>query len=163
MDENASPLTIHPATPLPMHPSKPWRSVRLQRFPISFRVDQRVAGVLTILIGVASLALVVNVSRGEYPVPLWDVVKTIVGLPTTSDYAFVVNTLRLPRALIALLVGMGLATAGTILQGLTRNPLVAPGIIGINSGASLVAVAFIVLWPGLPVGWLPLADRKSVV
>ena len=157
MDENASPLTIHPATPLPMHPSKPWRSVRLQRFPISFRVDQRVTGVLAILIGVASVALVVNVSRGEYPVPLWAVVKTIFGLPTTSDYAFVVNTLRLPRALIALLVGMGLATAGTILQGLTRNPLAAPGIIGINSGASLVAVAFIVLWPGLPVGWLPLA------
>ncbi|MEM6593083.1 MAG: iron ABC transporter permease, partial [Cyanobacteria bacterium P01_C01_bin.73] len=64
---------------------------------------------------------------------------------------------RLPRALVALLVGMGLATAGTILQGLTRNPLAAPGIIGINSGASLVAVAFIVLLPNAPISWLPVA------
>jgi iron complex transport system permease protein len=105
----------------------------------------------------ALFSLVFNVSQGEYPVPLLEVVKTILGLPANPDYAFVINTLRLPRALVALLVGMGLATAGTILQGLTRNPLAAPGIIGINSGASLVAVGFIVLLPGVSVAWLPVA------
>jgi iron complex transport system permease protein len=109
------------------------------------------------LILVALLALVFNVSQGEYAVPPLEVVKTILGFPASSDYAFVVNTLRLPRALVALLVGMGLATAGTILQGLTRNPLAAPEIIGINSGASLVAVAVIVLFPQVATGWLPLA------
>lgn len=138
-----------------MQPSKPWLSIRLQRFPISFRVDRRVPSVLAILALLGLCSLVFNVSQGEYPVPMLEVVKTILGLPGNSDYAFVVNTLRLPRALVALLVGMGLATAGTILQGLTRNPLAAPGIIGINSGASLVAVAVIVLWPGMPVGLLP--------
>jgi iron complex transport system permease protein len=103
------------------------------------------------------LSLVANVSQGDYPVPPLEVVKTILGFPSNPDYAFVVNTLRLPRALVALLVGMGLAAAGAISQGITRNPLAAPEIIGINSGASLVAVSFIVLLPGLPVGWLPIA------
>ncbi|MGP1387543.1 MAG: FecCD family ABC transporter permease [Thainema sp.] len=103
------------------------------------------------------LSFIFNVSQGEYPVPPLEVVKTILGLPANPDYEFVINTLRLPRALVALLVGMGLATAGTILQGLTRNPLAAPEIIGINSGASLVAVVLIVLLPQVPVGWLPVA------
>ncbi|MBD2232797.1 FecCD family ABC transporter permease [Phormidium tenue] len=140
-----------------MHPSKPWLSIRPRRFPVSVRVDRRVPGVLGMLILVALLALVFNVSQGDYAVPPLEVVKTILGFPASSDYAFVVNTLRLPRALVALLVGMGLATAGTILQGLTRNPLAAPEIIGINSGASLVAVAVIVLFPQVATGWLPIA------
>jgi iron complex transport system permease protein len=89
--------------------------------------------------------------------PPWAVVKTLLGFADSPDHIFVVNTLRLPRALAAMLVGMGLAVAGTILQGLTRNPLAAPGIIGINSGASLVAVALIVLFPNVSVGWLPVA------
>jgi len=113
--------------------------------------------VLAALALLALFSLVFNVSQGEYPVPPLEVVKTILGLPANPDYAFVINTLRLPRALVALLVGMGLATAGTILQGLTRNPLAAPEIIGINAGASLVAVAFIVLLPGVSVAWLPVA------
>jgi len=140
-----------------MHSSKPWLSVRLRRFPLSFRVDRRVPVVLAALALLALFSLVFNVSQGEYPVPPLEVVKTILGLPANPDYAFVINTLRLPRALVALLVGMGLATAGTILQGLTRNPLAAPEIIGINAGASLVAVAFIVLLPGVSVAWLPAA------
>jgi len=113
--------------------------------------------VLAALALLALFSLVFNVSQGEYPVPPLEVVKTILGLPANPDYAFVINTLRLPRALVALLVGMGLATAGTILQGLTRNPLAAPEIIGINAGTSLVAVAFIVLLPGVSVAWLPVA------
>ncbi|MEM8641044.1 MAG: iron ABC transporter permease [Cyanobacteria bacterium P01_G01_bin.54] len=135
--------------------TKPWISIHLRRAPIAFRVDRRVPLVLLILAGLALASLVINVSQGEYPVPPLDVVKTILGLPANPDYAFVINTLRLPRALVALLVGMGLAIAGTISQGLTRNPLAAPSIIGVNSGASLAAVVFLVLLPDLPIGWLP--------
>jgi iron complex transport system permease protein len=140
-----------------MTPIKPWLSLRPQQFPISLRVDRRVPLVLAVLTAIALLSLIFNVSQGEYPVPPWEVIKTILGFPASPEYAFVVNTLRLPRALVALLVGMGLATAGTILQGLTRNPLAAPEIIGINAGASLVAVALIVLFPQVAVGWLPIA------
>lgn len=140
-----------------MHPSKPWLSIRPRQFHLSFRVDRRVPGMLAVLAAIALLSLITNISQGDYPVPPLEVVKTLLGLSVNPDYAFVINTLRLPRALIALLVGMGLAVAGTILQGITRNPLAAPEIIGINSGASLVAVAMIVVFPGVPVGWLPAA------
>jgi iron complex transport system permease protein len=140
-----------------MSTTKPWLSLRPRQFPVSFRVDRRVPLVLASLVAIALLSLIFNVSQGEYPVPPLEVVKTILGFPASPDYAFVVNTLRLPRALVALLVGMGLATAGAILQGITRNPLAAPEIIGINSGASLVAVALIVLFPQVTVGWLPIA------
>ncbi|MBD0269446.1 MAG: iron ABC transporter permease [Cyanobacteria bacterium Co-bin8] len=140
-----------------MPPSKPWLSIRPHHLPISFRVDRRVPAVLTALGLVALASLVLNVSQGEYPVPPLEVVKTLLGIPANPDYAFVVQTLRLPRALVALLVGMGLAVAGAILQGITRNPLAAPEIIGINSGASLVAVAIIVLLPGISMVWLPIA------
>ncbi|HEY9737860.1 MAG TPA: iron ABC transporter permease [Trichocoleus sp.] len=137
--------------------TKPWHSIRPRRFPISFRVDRRMPAVLTALVLVALGALVLNLSQGEYPIPPLEVIKTLLGVPANADYTFVIHTLRLPRALVALLVGVGLAVAGAILQGITRNPLAAPEIIGINSGANLIAVAIIVLLPGISTMWLPIA------
>jgi len=58
---------------------------------------------------------------------------------------------------VALLVGIALGVAGTITQGILRNPLAAPGIIGINAGAALAAVALIVIFPNISVSFLPLA------
>ncbi len=66
--------------------------------------------------------------------------------------------IRLPRIALAVVVGAGLATAGAVLQGLFRNPLADPGLIGVSSGAALAAAAAIVL--GVPAGaslGLPLA------
>ncbi|WP_439343613.1 FecCD family ABC transporter permease [Vacuolonema iberomarrocanum] len=103
-------------------------------------------------------AMVWSVSQGEYPVPPQDVIRTILGVPTDNpDYVFVVNTLRLPRTLVAWEVGMALAIAGTLTQGITRNPLAAPGIIGVNAGAALAAVSLIVVFPAVPIAVLPLA------
>ncbi|NCJ08431.1 iron chelate uptake ABC transporter family permease subunit [Synechococcales cyanobacterium C] len=135
----------------------PWLTLRLRQLPLSLRIDRRTPAVVLGLTILAGVALIVNVSQGEYRVPPLEVVKTILGLSADPDYTFVVNTLRLPRALVALLVGMGLAVAGAIMQGLTRNPLAAPEIVGINSGASLVAVALIVLVPTAPIFSLPVA------
>ncbi len=59
--------------------------------------------------------------------------------------ASVVLAIRLPRTLLGLLIGAGLATSGVLMQGLFRNPLADPGLIGISSGAALAAVAVIVL------------------
>ncbi|MEW2396900.1 iron ABC transporter permease [Streptomyces sp. NPDC046862] len=62
-----------------------------------------------------------------------------------SDAADVVRSLRLPRTLIGLMVGAGLALAGAALQGITRNPIADPGILGISQGASVgvvLAIAF---------------------
>lgn len=138
--------------------TKSWLTVRSKFPPLSFRLHHRVPLVMLSLSLMTLIVLIVSVAYGEYPVPPLDVVKTILGLPTANpDFAFIVTTLRLPRALIGVLVGMGLAVAGAILQGLTRNPLAAPEIIGVNAGASLVAVALIVLLPSVPIALLPVA------
>ncbi len=131
---------------------------RSKRFPISFRLQKRVPIVLLLLVIITLATMVISTSIGEYPTPPLAVIKTVLGIDTGNpEYAFVITTLRLPRTLTAALVGMALATSGTIMQGITRNPLAAPGIIGINAGAGLAAVTLIVLFPNLPAGSLPIA------
>lgn len=133
-----------------------WLVIRYQA--ISFRIDRRVPVILLCLAVAIVMAMVMNVGRGEYPISPLDIVKTILGLDTGNpDHPFVVQNLRLPRTLVAFMVGMALAISGTIFQGLTRNPLADPGIIGINAGASLAAVIVIVLLPSAPIYTLPLS------
>uniref|UniRef100_UPI002812233E iron chelate uptake ABC transporter family permease subunit n=1 Tax=Streptomyces sp. TaxID=1931 RepID=UPI002812233E len=60
-----------------------------------------------------------------------------------GDDAEVVRQLRLPRTLIGLMVGTALALAGTALQGITRNPIADPGILGISQGSSVAVVCAI--------------------
>lgn len=102
------------------------------------------------------LGLVLSLGLGEYRIAPPDVVRTLLGVDTGSpNHAFIVKVLRLPRALVALAVGAALAVSGAVLQGLTRNPLAAPSILGITQGASLAAVTVIVMLPDLPVRFLP--------
>ncbi|WP_081744997.1 FecCD family ABC transporter permease [Arthrobacter sp. H14] len=91
-----------------------------------------------LLIGVSLLALTV----GRYQVPLWNVLQILSAEVVPVDTAFketeqsVVLLIRLPRILLALLVGGGLAIGGAALQAIFRNPLVSPEIIGVSAGAS---------------------------
>lgn len=137
---------------------KSWLVIRPQQLPVSFRLNRRVLPVLLVL-GLFTLTVIVlNVGYGESPIPPLEVLKTLLGLQVANpDYPFVINTLRLPRTLVALGTGVGLALSGTLLQGLTRNPLADPGIIGVNAGASLAAVTLIVLFPTVPSSALPLS------
>ena len=59
----------------------------------------------------------------------------------------IVWDLRIPRVLIGFIVGTCLAASGTLLQGVMRNPLADPGIIGVSSGAGLVAIVIMILFP----------------
>ncbi len=76
----------------------------------------------------------------------------LIAAPPEEQIWVVVWHFRLPRLLAALVVGAGLSVCGAVLQGLTRNPLAEPGLLGVSSGASLAAVAAIVL--GVPVSGL---------
>lgn len=86
-----------------------------------------VAGMISITVGAADIdVLVVRDSLLRYD---------------TSDLAhLIVRTVRLPRVLAGVLVGCGLGASGAIMQGVTRNPLASPGLLGINAGASLALV-----------------------
>jgi iron complex transport system permease protein len=135
---------------------QPWITVRTSK--LSFRLDKRVPPVLLLAVLAMLAAMVVNIGVGEYPIAPLDVLRTVLHLPTDNpDYDFIVNTLRLPRMLIAALVGLALGISGAIMQGLTRNPLADPGIIGISAGAGLVAVLLIVVVKDVPAGAIPAA------
>jgi iron complex transport system permease protein len=137
---------------------QPWLIVRPAQLPLSFRIDRRVPPVLIIAVVATLAVMTINIGVGEYPIAPLDVIKTVFGLPTANpDYDFIVNTLRLPRMLVAALVGLALGISGAIMQGITRNPLADPGIIGISAGASLVAVTLIVVVRDVPAGVIPLA------
>jgi iron complex transport system permease protein len=149
-------------TPNQARAPHPWRTFRTRR--LSFRIDRRVPPVLALALLAVLAAMVVNIGVGEYPVPALDVVRTVLGLPTgNEDYSFIVNTLRLPRMLVAALVGMALGISGAIMQGLTRNPLADPGILGISAGAGLVAVTLIVVVQDVPAGVIPFASFAGAV
>ncbi len=137
---------------------KSWVTIRSPDFPFSVRLDRRTPLIWAILAIASLVVFVISTAYGEYPISSLDVVKTLLGLDTGNpDHAFIIYTLRLPRVITAFLVGIGLAIAGTILQGLTRNPLAAPEIVGVEAGAALAAVALIVLFPSIPIYLLPLA------
>jgi iron complex transport system permease protein len=131
---------------------------RSKFLPVSFRLHRRIPSVLLLILVITFTTFIISTSVGEYPTPPLVVLQTLLGIDTGNpDYGFVINTLRLPRTLTACLVGIALAVSGAIMQGLTRNPLADPGIIGINAGASLAAVSVIILLPNLPVGVLPIS------
>lgn len=104
-----------------------------------------------LLVGVLVLTVVV----GAVSIPLPDLWLALRAPGTTEDYR-IIYTLRMPRGICAALAGANLALSGCILQGVLRNPLADPGIIGISAGAGLAAMALMMLAPTLTV-WVPLA------
>ncbi|MBA2618829.1 MAG: iron ABC transporter permease [Rubrobacter sp.] len=90
------------------------------------------------------LCLLASVRFGAARIGTWDVILAFVDYGGSED-DLIIRTLRVPRALIAALVGAALAVAGAIIQGLTRNPLSDPGILGIEAGAALAVVGSVFL------------------
>ena len=99
--------------------------------------------------------LVLSISVGAVSINPGEVVTAILGDSERVPRQIVWN-LRVPRALVGGLVGMNLAVSGVLLQGIMRNPLAAPTIVGVTAGAGLAATAVLILVPGLPT-FLPVA------
>jgi iron complex transport system permease protein len=101
----------------------------------------RLAG---LALGAAGLAAIVVVSLaiGTRDIDPFVVIGALLG-DTTSTGAVVVRELRLPRTVLGLVVGIALGLAGMLMQGVTRNPVADPGILGVSAGASLGVVAAI--------------------
>ena len=85
-------------------------------------------------------ALTLNLSLGATTISPSDMLRAFFAFNEEEFSHFVVLYQRLPRALIAVFVGALLAVCGAILQGLTRNPLASPGLLGVTSGAVLFVV-----------------------
>jgi iron complex transport system permease protein len=99
--------------------------------------------------GVATTALVVvalaSVAYGSKSIPLATVLESFWSFDGSNDH-LIVRELRLPRTVVGLLVGAALGLAGALMQGVTRNPLADPGILGVNAGAALFVVIAIYLF-----------------
>ncbi len=94
------------------------------------------------------IILVLAVMAGAVTIPVRDAWLALTAPGTTEDYR-IIYTLRMPRVICAALAGANLALSGCILQGILRNPLADPGIIGISAGAGLAAMALMMLAPSL--------------
>ncbi|MFZ5823609.1 MAG: FecCD family ABC transporter permease [Bacillota bacterium] len=126
----------------------------IQLGPVAFRINLRVLFV-SALAGLALFALAAwGLTLGSFRLPLAEILQALRGAGS-KDADFIIMNLRLPRVLVAVMVGPLLAMSGALFQGLVRNPLVSPDIMGINAGATLVAVFWIVTRQ--PHGLLPLA------
>ncbi|MGV4039491.1 Fe(3+) dicitrate ABC transporter permease subunit FecD [Citrobacter portucalensis] len=112
----------------------------------------KIAFVIFIALALAGLS-VLSLQMGVIAVP-WRALLS--DWQTGREYHFVLTSYRLPRLLLALLVGAALAVAGVLVQGIVRNPLASPDILGVNHAASLASVGALLLLPSLPVITLPL-------
>ena len=117
--------------------------------------DDRRARLWIVVLAAVLLALfLVSFVLGRYDVPLWQVVRILLSkvLPLeatwTANMAVAVLNVRLPRILLACLVGCALSTAGTAYQSVFRNPMAAPDILGASSGACFGAALAILLGLG---------------
>ncbi|MGL5754087.1 MAG: FecCD family ABC transporter permease [Paraclostridium sp.] len=93
------------------------------------------------------ITILISLNMGSFAIEPLDVFKTLIGQGQRNQ-EIAIFKLRLPRIVIAILVGSALATAGTILQGVTKNDLADSGILGINSGAALFVVIYMYLMNG---------------
>lgn len=127
------------------------------------RTSHRV--VLGALVLVLLMVAIGGMGSGAMPLRAADVVgallRWITGQPPQADDPIVLM-LRLPRILMASLVGAALACSGATMQGLFRNPLVEPGLIGVSAGSALGAIAVIVLGGGVLASWPSLLGSFGV-
>lgn len=113
-----------------------------------------ILGLLALLV----VAVLVSLNLGYVRIGPLDAVRTLIGQGTTQ-HELILFQFRLPRLLLALLVGAGLGLSGAILQAVSRNGLADPGVLGINAGAGLGVTLWLVSFSGIggaPVGLLPL-------
>ncbi|HEJ1948139.1 TPA: iron ABC transporter permease [Pseudomonas aeruginosa] len=112
---------------------------------VAMRSGGRYAAVLALLCTALALLVLASLFWGTVPLAAGDVLGGLLSRHAPSLESDLVWRLRLPRTVLAVLVGLQLATAGLILQTVIRNPLADPGVVGISSGAGLAVVALLLV------------------
>jgi iron complex transport system permease protein len=139
-----------------------YQSIRLFKGRISFLVDRKAVSVSIGLVGVLLAVFIASIGLGDMKINPLTVIQVFFGGGADLERLVIIN-FRLPRIIVALFVGMALAVAGGILQGIIRNPLASPDIIGLTGGASAAVVGFLVIFSNsdnaltVSIQWLPVA------
>ncbi|WP_049575661.1 FecCD family ABC transporter permease [Streptomyces sp. SBT349] len=139
-------MTLRKTQPPPAR-DRPRGLVLRTRGGLSVRADLGSALVVVLLLLLALAVGVVLVGTGDYPLSPAEVLRTLAGNGTVAQ-EFIVRDLRLPRVLVALLVGVALGLAGAAFQAVSRNPLGSPDVIGFGQGSAAGALTVIVLFQG---------------
>ena len=130
---------------------------------------------IALLVVGSVFSMLFSVTTGASDASILDVISNMAGSEAALQHRdrIIIFDIRLPRAILGFLIGASLAVSGAVMQGLFRNPLADPGLVGVSSGASLGAVAMIVLGGGIAsaargasrhlrsAGWRPSAAASS--
>lgn len=107
----------------------------------------------SLLIGLVVVFLL-NIGFGQVAIPLKEILKSLAGIETNNaTWEYIILNFRLPKAITAILVGIGLSISGLLMQTLFRNPLAGPYVLGLSSGSSL-GVAFVIMGASILPGFL---------
>jgi len=118
-------------------------------------IARRFTVYLTVLL---ACMCITSLATGPTGTSLWGaMLKLVTGVPLTTIEQVVLFDIRMPRLMLGIAVGASLAVSGAVMQGLFRNPLADPGLVGVGAGAGLGAIIAIVLG-----GFLPLALRDAM-
>ena len=109
---------------------------------------------LYILLSIAIGLTLYSMGVGAIRVPVWETVQTVFGVGT-GEFDYIIQQYRMPRIAMAWIVATGLAVSGTMIQGVIRNPLASPEIIGITAGAGLASAVLLLGMPEVSVQLLP--------
>ncbi|SFL91253.1 iron complex transport system permease protein [Gracilibacillus orientalis] len=116
--------------------SKQWKTKS------QLKKERQVKLSVAILLILISICFLISLNTGHIRLTPQETFMTLIG-QGTEQQSLILFDFRLPRMVVAILVGVGLAVSGAVLQGVVRNPLAEPGIIGINAGAGLAVMLFI--------------------
>ncbi len=119
----------------------------MRHIPQQFRHKNRWFWIL-LFVFLLILSILLSIFNGTLQFSFQGVLAVFAGTCQEELTRHIIWNVRLPRILVALLVGVNMGIAGALLQGLLRNPLASPNVIGVNSGAGLAAVMVMCLLPG---------------
>ena len=120
------------------------------------------SAVLIFLLVLLAAGMLLSLRLGSLKLSLMQILDTLIHQSAGIRYQIICN-IRLPRILAGALVGAGLAVSGAILQGVMRNPLAAPGIIGVSSGGGLAGILVMLAFPQYSVLLVPAAFLGALV
>ncbi|EAR25833.1 putative iron ABC transport system, permease protein [marine actinobacterium PHSC20C1] len=119
---------------------------------------------LTTAVAVLAVVLVLSLALGARGVEFSQIWQALFAPEVGNNDQLVIRELRLPRTIVGLLAGLALGVAGAVMQGVTRNPLADPGLLGVNAGASLAVVfAISVLSITNPTGYIWFAFAGAAI
>ena len=114
---------------------------RLERVGVLWGWGWRALGLAITAVGLVAVALG-SAAYGSKPIAIGTVLDAFFAFDGSNEH-LIVRSLRVPRTLIGIAVGAALGLSGAVMQGVTRNPLAGPGILGVNAGAALAVVVAI--------------------